>query len=948
MYELIEGFQVVEANSKVKAFEQKLLNISFTRVGTDTCVYVDYGDGSKFIYSDSMIECTELAFSTVAASNRLPLTGLTQLSHSYSSDRLYDVIVTAKNAHSSFTVSVSFSITGLDCSKPSVSISEGSTVFTSPVTFKKSDIIRVRGLSVISCADNYQNTKSWRAEMIDPQTNTATGTVSLADVDTTKAELNLPSRFLDTGLYKVYYKMVMDEALGSVKFEAEAFTYIQVSQSALIGVMLRGGVSTVERGSGQTLTLAPLDFSTDPDVDSTVAQGITVSGWLCHEAGDKTTDCSALGFDHTNTPSSQSLSVPGPSVGKTYQITATLTKDSRTVETMVFLNVVSGTPPFIYIMPAVGSVYYQQSDGFKVLQSSRLALDCICENCNPTDSMAYLWEVYSSDYRWPDGWRLLSAEDMVDRVFGIDGEKSKQISIQDNLFEVFDSTLMKVECKLTTSSGSGTVSTRLEVNKPPVPGTCTVSPTERQITDEAAWTITVDGWTDVDRIEEYQFFSHTDDDTVDRQITSIETSSGSFKQAVKLSEGPEYLQYQQEIIVKVRDSLQATKTFSCGTIKVTPLPQTEIRALAKEITTNGLHTLKRIFAEGDQKTCSETSTNIVSLLNSDSKRTRSEYAGQKVASNFANSMYGAIDANRPSYMQTNPELYQAEVEHTMETERNDRAAVRKQLIADMSLLEANSVVAIQQVSSFFAEAVLYGDEIDQDSQLTVMDSLGNMTLLLTNPPEDVPSEYLEVAMENGVAAIGGIMDAAGNNGLQGTLSELEAATTDADWGEYDTDMDSSAENEELNAAADFAEALKIHTALVHKKRQAKTAELVRKKVSQALDMQAMSFSRYSVPGQTLVMNTRKMKMKMEKTDAKTLQGGTLTPPNSNGGEVVLPNTTLFSSMAADSPVVVTIAQATNHPLKYSTIAQGIAPESNFIMINLYDEQNSKMSVKNLP
>ncbi|GFR66309.1 hypothetical protein ElyMa_000225600 [Elysia marginata] len=99
------------------------------------------------------------------------------------------------------------------------------------------------------------------------------------------------------------------------------------------------------------------------------------------------------------------------------------------------------------------------------------------------------------------------------------------------------------------------------------------------------------------------------------------------------------------------------------------MPQAEIRALAKDITNNQLHSLKRMFAEGDQKTCSETSTNIVSLLNSD------KYAGHQVDSNFANSMYGQEDADRPSYMQTNPDLYQAEVEHKIATEQNDRAKV---------------------------------------------------------------------------------------------------------------------------------------------------------------------------------------------------------------------------------------------------------------------------------
>ncbi|GFR66293.1 location of vulva defective 1 [Elysia marginata] len=125
MYELIEGFSVAEANSKVAPFEQKLLDISFDKVGTETCVYVDYGDGTKYIYSDNLVKCTESAYAAVAPSNRLALTGLTQLSHAYSAEQYYQMTVLAKNDHSSFTETLGFSITGLDCSKPTVSIPEG-------------------------------------------------------------------------------------------------------------------------------------------------------------------------------------------------------------------------------------------------------------------------------------------------------------------------------------------------------------------------------------------------------------------------------------------------------------------------------------------------------------------------------------------------------------------------------------------------------------------------------------------------------------------------------------------------------------------------------------------------------------------------------------------------------------------------------------------------------
>ena len=53
----------------------------------------------------------------------------------------------------------------------------------------------------------------------------------------------------------------------------------------------------------------------------------------------------------------------------------------------------------IYPSPSEGSVVYQMSNGYKVLKSSRLGLDCVCDSCLSTDTLSYQWSVYMEDYR---------------------------------------------------------------------------------------------------------------------------------------------------------------------------------------------------------------------------------------------------------------------------------------------------------------------------------------------------------------------------------------------------------------------------------------------------------------------------------------------------------------------------------------------------------------------
>ena len=48
-------------------------------------------------------------------------------------------------------------------------------------------------------------------------------------------------------------------------FSNNVFTYIKIKKSPLKGMLIKGGVSLITRGFGQTVSLEPYMFAEDPD-----------------------------------------------------------------------------------------------------------------------------------------------------------------------------------------------------------------------------------------------------------------------------------------------------------------------------------------------------------------------------------------------------------------------------------------------------------------------------------------------------------------------------------------------------------------------------------------------------------------------------------------------------------------------------------------------------------
>ena len=86
------------------------------------------------------------------------------------------------------------------------------------------------------------------------------------------SELIIPARSLHYGTYKlVFTSRMWDDSIADpnwtrkLPFSNNVFTYIKIKKSPLKGMMIKGGVTLITRGWGQSLLLEPYLYAEDPD-----------------------------------------------------------------------------------------------------------------------------------------------------------------------------------------------------------------------------------------------------------------------------------------------------------------------------------------------------------------------------------------------------------------------------------------------------------------------------------------------------------------------------------------------------------------------------------------------------------------------------------------------------------------------------------------------------------
>ncbi|KAK7505241.1 hypothetical protein BaRGS_00003403, partial [Batillaria attramentaria] len=673
----VVNFTLAHDRLQKEANVPKKFQISFDVQGLDTCLTIDFGDGTYRVYADDATHCTLTGpFSGLALSGAL--TGLAEVQHTFIEEDYYLVTAVAKSRYNQVTRHLHLDITSHNCMAPLVKIYNASHVFYEPHSYRRADIIKFRAIPRIECHP-FDNNKTWEIHEIDPDWGNVTGSVALTDMKTDDAELRLERWALELGLYRVTFTITMTAYGGDFRFTGSDYSYFQVVRSELVGVMASGGVSQRPRSKiyPGSFPLYPLKGSYDADIvggDPGVS-GLSVNSWFCvvrttprdglNPQGDgglsvnswfcvvRTTPRDGLNpqvSDVAECPANVFTATTGPEgkidvhsaaleIGKTYNFTAVLNKDTRYVAASLDVIAVGGKvqPLTIWYEPlrvqcAAGTTCRQLQNEQVILKSARLGLRAGCGA--PCALSQFSWNVSIHDYRWVStgGWRPLLPEDMLidGRTIGYE-TKAAELAIDPSLFDAFSS-VQRFRVHVSTFDIAGIYRwavTHFKLNSPPHGGTCTVQPDGMEATLEKLFRIRCQGWEDDTGIEAYQFYSYSDNDTVPVQITWVMTPQSHVDLNVTIGQGPKHLNYYTNVQVVVKDTMGAVTRQDIGAVRVTPRARSVTRDIIKQLPMDPKSALRRTSAEGDLISFTEFATIVGNIVNSDKEE---DSAGSVVSS----------------------------------------------------------------------------------------------------------------------------------------------------------------------------------------------------------------------------------------------------------------------------------------------------------------------------
>lgn len=256
-----------------KAYEYKDFIINFDSIGADMCLAVDNGiDDQLFLYGNE-IACQSDAYKwsngvylTEAITN--PFT----VSYQYTVESTYHMVVTGYNAFWTTTKNFHFAVSAIDCTAPNIDIKDRRRFFNYPQSIKRSKRNRIVGITDIACPDTLNNQKVWTAQLWDGINDEPLDKVSLTSLSSSiKSELSIPALFFPYGLYRLNYKVTMLSDVTGDGFFGEAETFVYVEATDLVVQIFEGGVTYVTRGPNVSLTIAPRDYSYDPDDPTSVS-----------------------------------------------------------------------------------------------------------------------------------------------------------------------------------------------------------------------------------------------------------------------------------------------------------------------------------------------------------------------------------------------------------------------------------------------------------------------------------------------------------------------------------------------------------------------------------------------------------------------------------------------------------------------------------------------------
>ncbi|XP_055954867.1 uncharacterized protein LOC126810750 isoform X1 [Patella vulgata] len=917
----------------------KKFGIEFDIQGDQTCLSIDFGDGIQQSLSDDPTYCSPSTFQHIGA-----LTGVTEIKHTYNANGYYTVVATAYNSFSNSSNSISVPVSRAECKDPIVTILDQSFQFYNPMIVKKGKQFSIIGQSDILCSTTLENIKTWSIETVDDNSGEVTGVIDLSSYSTrTNAELYIPARSLDYGLYKATYSMEMSGAdFDGGRFVTASYTYFRVDESDIVGIIQQGGISEIVRGL-QPITLEPHKWSFDPDDITPIgSQTFDTYTWNCTPANLNATVAHCDDMVPTTTVGSPvTVDLAKAVVNADFRFCVVIKKGTRATTACLVVQLVPGAPPDVYLECTASSVCNQLADGQLIPPSGRLGVKCECTSSSCANlQLEYSWIFYVYDYRWP--WKDI--RDIQKYAIGID---SKELAINQNLFEDYpEVTRFRAGCTANIAGHSevGKAYMNFMINSKPDNGTCTVDKTEGVVSTNKAFCITCENWYDEQGIAEYQIIVRLKDDDVFREVMAVTTFDGPL--CLDLPMGAKYNAFKEDLLVRIKDNLGSVREVLVSEVTVSPLSAAESQTLITQFLNNQFDPFDKVYAEGNTNTVAAITSNLVAILNSDSKKAQSEYAGVGVASSTTNTGFGPSDADRDGAFITSESSSNPVLNQKYEEEKDLRSQLKQQAVEALSKVTTGSVTAVKQISSSLSEFVHYPEEVTLKSATLAINKTLEMAKYMAELKdvsyEDRKSTFIYMA-----ATLGGALDAIGFNGDNPSLTELDEAQDLPIFKIYDTDW----ENPDGGiTAGNLEEAMGEHGKHTHKTYAGSESSAFIDKATETMLLLAQGFSTNSVPGESIPFTTNRLKGVVTNQDAKALLGNPVTIPDSNA-TLLLPNNinALFpgSNKTENDSFVLQLLQTTSVPYQYSEGSKSLAADSNGLVIDIFDDNGDVRVIKNL-
>ena len=283
----IDDFQQVTDSNETKPFV-----ITLERGGILTCVVVDYGDGSQDFFGN--LESCQFRYPSLLSQDVHQVDDIKEFAcnHTYIRRGNYKVHVYGYDERQYAENFLDILVFQLDCSMPFVWIPNNQTSYLKWEAIPrnwKSKPFQTQAISNVECSKPTPTYKTWRLYIVDlindPGSHTGlseelieipiNGTLSSWN----SSMLDVPSNFLDYGLHKIVFKFEVETYTDDVVMFKEAYTYINITKSDLVAVLVAGSATSVARGWGQLVYLPAELNSFDPDEPDT-QEGLTYQ-WFC-------------------------------------------------------------------------------------------------------------------------------------------------------------------------------------------------------------------------------------------------------------------------------------------------------------------------------------------------------------------------------------------------------------------------------------------------------------------------------------------------------------------------------------------------------------------------------------------------------------------------------------------------------------------------------------------